>query len=224
VDDSIIFFVTIKMVNMISETKPPQCLSQSLRWLHDNADTTKSDVHFRFPGSSATVKAHQNILMARSPYFKAMFESEMSEAQSGSILIEDVSDDIMKELIAFIYTNEFSSDRVVSSHAQELLLASMRFELGDAAAICVEYLAKTLSTKNVSSLLVLADANNVVDLKKRCIDFAVSECPDIFYELAFSANDGSTVPSSSVKSSGKRTSQQESTSATPKKAGKKAKK
>ena len=55
-------------------------------------------------------ECHQFMLSARSPVFKAMFLSNMSEKVNKEVEIKDVESDILAELLSFIYTGRSPRD------------------------------------------------------------------------------------------------------------------
>ena len=61
-----------------------------------------SDVTLRAGGSE--LKVHKLILAARSPVFKQMFASEMTEASTGVVTISDVQPDVLHLLCDFMYS------------------------------------------------------------------------------------------------------------------------
>ena len=51
-------------------------------------------------------ECHKNILAARSPVFKAMFEANMKEANSGTVEIDGIEPNVLSEMLHFIYTGK----------------------------------------------------------------------------------------------------------------------
>ena len=54
--------------------------------------------------------AHKNILISRSPVFAGMFEHETKEKLENRIEIEDITEEVCKEFLHFIYTDHISQD------------------------------------------------------------------------------------------------------------------
>ncbi|KAH9382152.1 hypothetical protein HPB48_018845 [Haemaphysalis longicornis] len=80
----------------------PRCrLQQNLHDLFENQ--LFSDVTLNVGGKA--IKAHRNILEARSPVFAAMFEHDMREKFQSRVDITDVDYDTMLEVVRFIYTH-----------------------------------------------------------------------------------------------------------------------
>jgi hypothetical protein len=158
-----------------------RCFSSML-----NDDSNTKDVIFRFANSNAVVCAHRCVLCSVSPVFRAMFQSEMAESQSGEVLLTDIRPAVMKELLIYMYTAAFSTPDVLDSDiAKELLLAASKYDVIGVIQECEESLATSLTVKNLHELKQLADACNCTALKKRCVEFAVKHCPEILMNLSF---------------------------------------
>ncbi len=75
--------------------------SSDLVALLDSGDF--SDINILVNGTK--IPAHKNILSTRSPIFKAMFSYDNTkEALEKEVVIHDVSVNVMKEFLRFIYT------------------------------------------------------------------------------------------------------------------------
>ena len=92
-------------------------LSQNLETLLESEK--HSDVILLVGGKK--LKAHKNILAARSPVFAAMFEHECKETEESCVDIVDVDLDVFQELLRYIYTGKVD---VLKQYAAELLIAS----------------------------------------------------------------------------------------------------
>ena len=67
------------------------------------------------------LKAHKNILSARSSVFEAMFSHDLSETRQNRVTIEDVSVDVFEVLLKYIYTGQVELDE---TFAADLLVAA----------------------------------------------------------------------------------------------------
>ena len=101
---------------------------------------------------------HKFILAARSPVFRAMFESDMIESRTGRVQIVDVEPEIFRQLLQFLYTGML--DKPVSK------------ELGDAAE---KYQVETLT-----SLCRTADTTELA-IKKGLLNMASSDHMKVRY-------------------------------------------
>lgn len=110
VNDTVVFKVEITVFGGL--TPITQCLtngvqvctlSQSLLHAFEEPDSTFADVTLCL--DSETIQAHKTVLCARSDVFRAMFNSQMLEATTGRVYIEDIDVAVMKELLNFVYTD-----------------------------------------------------------------------------------------------------------------------
>jgi hypothetical protein len=84
-------------------TKSLKILADDMRALL-NSDDFK-DVTFVFPKEgNKRIGAHKLILMARCPYFKAMFHSGLAESKQDTIILNEVTYSAFASLIEFLYT------------------------------------------------------------------------------------------------------------------------
>ncbi|XP_065205294.1 protein roadkill-like isoform X5 [Planococcus citri] len=120
--------------------------------------------------------AHKFILAARSPVFAAMFRHEMMESQQSIVTIDDVKEEVMDEILKYIYTGKCEN---VDELGNELLEAADKYALDRLKIICGEMLLKTLTIDNASDVLVLADRRGMNDLKCEVIKFVVPKFTDV---------------------------------------------
>jgi hypothetical protein len=100
-NDRIKFEVSITLSERRSTIKPT--MSTDMRTFLVAKDTVGYDVKFSFPNTKVKLSAHRVILAARSPFFKAMFNSGVSESVTEEVKVKDVESKVMKELLTFIY-------------------------------------------------------------------------------------------------------------------------
>lgn len=113
-------------------------------------------------------EVHKCILGARSPVFHAMFNVDMTEKQSNRVTLDDLDEDVMQELLIFIYGGKTPN---LSRMATDLLAAADRFALDRLKVICEEALCSSLNVDTVCEVMVLADLHNARQLKKQAIEF-----------------------------------------------------
>jgi hypothetical protein len=97
-----------------------------------------------------------------------MFESEMEEARTNEVKIDDIEGNIVLEMVRFIYTGEVEN---MKDHAKDLLYAAEKYELNVLKKKCVESLSVHLNMKNVFKTLILADHFNAENLLYDCVGF-----------------------------------------------------
>ncbi|XP_047103621.1 speckle-type POZ protein-like [Schistocerca piceifrons] len=98
---------------------------------------------------ASQLPAHRTVLAARSPVFAAMLRHPTLEASSGRVHIPDVSEPVLGQLLAFVYTDEapamatMAHDLLAAADKYDVALLKKRCELQLASDLCVESAAKT---------------------------------------------------------------------------------
>ena len=69
-------------------------------------------------------ECHQVVLAARSPVFRAMFQSNMKEKETRKVEVPDISPEVLSEMYFFIYTGKSSK---LGKFAEELLAAAEKY-------------------------------------------------------------------------------------------------
>merc|ERR1719228_2448716 len=69
---------------------------------------------------------HQFMLAARSPVFKVMLQTNMKEKETGSIDIDDFTNDVVEKMLLFIYTGNSPQ---IDEHVNDLLNIAEKYEL-----------------------------------------------------------------------------------------------
>ena len=111
--------------------------------------------------------AHKAILMARSEYFNAMFENQMTESQTNRVDIKDFDENVIEVLLKFLYTGRVT--QLTDDVCPQLLSAADKYQLNDLKSICGQYLYSHLNNDNAIQALLLADALNDDKLKNRSL-------------------------------------------------------
>ncbi|CAG9761063.1 unnamed protein product [Ceutorhynchus assimilis] len=113
------------------------------------------------------LKAHKAILALRSKVFQAMFESDMLEKFTNTVLIIDIEYDVFKAMLHFIYTDKAPK----SDMAKALLMPADKYELMRLKSICAALMAKNMTIEDSAEVLYLADLHNCDILKDDALDF-----------------------------------------------------
>lgn len=122
------------------------------------------------------IDAHKSILSARSKVFAAMFKHNMKENNTNIIEISDVSYDIMKELLLFIYSGKVED---MQKNAKKLLPAAEKYEIIELKALCEESLFKNVQIEDACEILTIAHLHNCATLKTKIIDYIITNVKEI---------------------------------------------
>ena len=52
------------------------------------------------------IKCHRMVLAAASPYFRAMFSHDLSESQAGTVELQDMNVDVVRDVVDYCYSGE----------------------------------------------------------------------------------------------------------------------
>ncbi|KAH9383171.1 hypothetical protein HPB48_023997 [Haemaphysalis longicornis] len=143
----------------------PRCrLQQNLNDLFENQKF--SDVTLNVGGRE--IKAHRNILAARSPVFAAMFDHDIREKAQSRVDITDVDYDTTLEMLRFIYTGRTPR---TDGMADNLLVAADKYALEGLKTMCECALYSGLTAETAAETFAIADAYNCYQLKAHATDF-----------------------------------------------------
>ena len=108
------------------------------------------------------------MLAARSPVFRAMFQSNMMEKKTRKVEIADLRPEVVSEMLTFIYTGMTPKLEML---AEGLLPASEKYQLDQLKTLCVDHLRHQLNEKNCLLYLVFGDIYRAEKLKKSSLQF-----------------------------------------------------
>ncbi len=127
-----------------------------------------ADVCFIIEGKE--IKAHKQILSARSPVFAAMLgTSGMKESTQNRVDIQGIPVEIFEALLCSIYTDRVDFDQIIN--VGDLLVAANKYLLPLLKFECQLVLSDRIKKENCSEMLLLADLHNAVFLKKSSLKF-----------------------------------------------------
>ncbi|XP_035224797.1 speckle-type POZ protein B-like [Stegodyphus dumicola] len=118
------------------------------------------------------IHVHKFMLSARSPVFAGMLQHTMTESTESRVVISDVEQNVMKELVLFMYTgrvNDYSYPM-----ARELYSAADKYAILELKGICRQVITSSLSTSTATEALILADMHSDEELKQNVMVFICS--------------------------------------------------
>ncbi|CAL1288891.1 unnamed protein product [Larinioides sclopetarius] len=139
-------------------------------------DKSLTDVQLKTKTKSFPV--HKIVLCARSPVFKRMLTNDMKEKNSNCIEIGDLGDDVVQQLLLFLYSD--TVENLQWGMATQLYYAADKYEVGRLKAVCSSFLLENLTPTNAGELLLLADTHSDGDLKKLTEDFILEHEKEVF--------------------------------------------
>lgn len=126
------------------------------------------------------IHAHKALLAARSPVFQAIFERSLYDRRPNVILINDMSYEVVKEMIGFLYTGK------ITLVSLELLQASEKYGIKGLKKICEATLIKRLSVSNAVDTLVTAFVHKSTALETASIKYVALNWKHIKRDKSFS--------------------------------------
>ena len=128
-----------------------------------------------------TVALHKDILMLRSPVFKAMFEINMTESSSNQIQIPDFDIIAIKRMVEFLYKDRFTDINDTSYEDFISLLAiANKYEINSLKEASVQYLSKKITVDNVAEMRYSALLYDSSPLLNACLLFVRQHIHQLF--------------------------------------------
>ena len=130
-------------------------------------DSETSD--FTLKCGSKSFKVHKAILGARSNVFRAMFLSGMKEAVDGEAIITDVEENILEEILHYLYTGKLSGKEFA---VKSLCYAAKKYELDHLMdLICERIRAVKLEAQELADVFISAE----IFFKREMFDIAMEK-------------------------------------------------
>ncbi|KAI4874676.1 hypothetical protein NFI96_034610 [Prochilodus magdalenae] len=95
---------------------------------------------------------HRLVLAASSPYFKAMFLSDLSESNKREVVLKDVSPGIMGMILRYIYTSDIN---LTEQNVQDIFMVSNMYQIPSIFSVCVSYLEQKMVLSNCLAIFRL---------------------------------------------------------------------
>ena len=163
-------------MSSIETSVKPEVLDQLCQdWMNVFSSKDFSDVQIQC--GDQVFDCHQLVLAARSPVFKAMFQSNMMEKKTREVEIPDFSPEVISDMLTFMYTGKTPN---LDKLAEDLLTASDKYQLDQLKSICAENLAQKIDVKNCLSVLILGHIFHADQLKKSSLQFIERNKGSIF--------------------------------------------
>lgn len=130
------------------------------RMLELRNDDRFSDVLIRAEDSQ--FPAHRIVLAASSPYFLAMFTSNLEESKQRVVTIQNIPAAVMKLLLDYCYTSVIS---ITEDNIQDILPAASILQLTWVKEACCSFMKDQLDSSNCLGITAFADTHCCLDLQ-----------------------------------------------------------
>ncbi|XP_029309853.1 kelch-like protein 40a [Cottoperca gobio] len=131
---------------------------------------------------------HRLVLAASSPFFKAMFLSDLEESKNREIVLKDVEPGVMGMILRYLYTSDIN---LTEQNVQDIFMVANMYQIPSIFSVCVSYLQEKLVLGNCLAIFrlgLLLDCPRLV-LKARdfiCERYQVVVRDQDFLQLAAS--------------------------------------
>ena len=128
-----------------------------------------------------TVALHKDILMLRSPVFKAMFDINMTESSNNQIQIPDFDATTIKRMVEFLYKDTFTDiDDTSYEDFISLLAIANKYQVNSLKEASVQYLSKKITVDNVAEMRYSALLYDSSPLLNACLLFVRQHIHQLF--------------------------------------------
>ncbi|MEE4247843.1 MAG: BTB/POZ domain-containing protein, partial [Kangiellaceae bacterium] len=134
-----------------------------------------TDVTLKLPDGSS-VSCHKIVLMASSPFFEVMFESEFKESATQDIPLDFADAVTIKTLVEFFYSGEIN---VCNDNVQTLVAASEFLCMKDLKNHCDAFMATRVDTSNCIELSRFGKKFNLMRLISAAREFILLNFKDV---------------------------------------------
>ncbi|XP_058492872.1 kelch-like protein 40a [Solea solea] len=95
---------------------------------------------------------HRLVLAASSPFFKAMFLSELEESKRREIVLKDVDPGVMGMILRYLYTSDIT---LTEQNVQDIFMVANMYQIPSIFSVCVSYLQEKLVLGNCLAIFRL---------------------------------------------------------------------
>lgn len=119
------------------------------------------------------VKAHKNVVSARSQVFASMLRSDMEKGKTGQVKIVDAEISIFRQFMKCLYTGKLPELTVDT--ALRFYEAADKYAVDSLKKQCASFLTENLSLENACEILIMSDRHTDLDLKKDVFQYIMRE-------------------------------------------------
>ncbi|XP_056149941.1 kelch-like protein 40a [Lampris incognitus] len=95
---------------------------------------------------------HRLVLAASSPFFKAMFLSDLEESKKREIVLKDVQPSVMGMILRYLYTSDIN---LTEQNVQDIFMVANMYQIPSIFSVCVSYLQEKLVLGNCLAIFRL---------------------------------------------------------------------
>ena len=136
------------------------------------------DHNVTFSVQDKKIRAHQDILRARSEVFRSMLTHDMVEKNSGAISVPDCDPQAFEQLVLYIYTGKVK--KIDENIMFGLYYTADKYSIPHLKDVCRKFIKKSFSIANVCEVIKLASKHSDEDLLNCAVNYFCNNAEDIF--------------------------------------------
>lgn len=125
---------------------------------------------------------HRLVLAASSPFFKAMFLSDLEGSKRREIVLKDVEPGILGMVLRYLYTSDIN---LTEQNVQDIFMVANTYQIPSIFSVCVSYLQEKLVLGNCLAILRLGLLLDCPRLALAARDFICERYPVVVRDRDF---------------------------------------
>ncbi|XP_041470402.1 kelch-like protein 8 isoform X3 [Lytechinus variegatus] len=130
---------------------------------------TKALCDFTLRCGTSSFLCHRLVLAACSPYFRAMFMSEMIESRQDSLEVQDIDEKSLEAIVEFMYTSKIVLN---VDNVQKILFAGSLLQMDEISKACSDFMKCHLHPSNCLGVRTFADQHGCTTLSGAADSYA----------------------------------------------------
>lgn len=122
------------------------------------------------------IPTHRAVLAACSPYFYAMFTSDLVESRQKVVTMKDVDASIVQQLVEFAYTGKFD---VNVENVQSILATASLVQFHEVRELCCKFLETQLDPSNCLGIRKFTEAHGCVNFLEVVDNFVLENFREV---------------------------------------------
>ncbi|XP_069111573.1 kelch-like protein 41 isoform X2 [Argopecten irradians] len=119
---------------------------------------------------------NRNVLAATSPYFRAMFTSQVKESEQQTVTLYDVIPEVIADILDYMYSGVIT---ITDDNVQNLYIAANIFQMTPLIDLCTDHMLQEISLCNCLDLYNFSTYHYNNRLKEFCCTFVKENFTDI---------------------------------------------
>ena len=130
---------------------------------------TKALCDFTLRCGTSSFLCHRLVLAACSPYFRAMFMSEMIESRQDSLEVKDIDEKSLEAIVEFMYTSKIV---LTVDNVQKILFAGSLLQMDEISKACSDFMKCHLHPSNCLGVRTFANQHGCTTLSGAADSYA----------------------------------------------------